>query len=249
MMTGPGAYQVAVAAGFSGTVAQWLASLKGQPGQDGADGARWFVAQGQPGAGTGTQGDLYLNAANGDVYGPKSASGWGQVVANLQGPPGADGSDGGGSGGGGSSDIIAVTTTAVANQQTAIAEICSVAVEAGMAYAVEFMCMVRPSDPTKGLSFGITGSFGSQTIQMRGEYPEAAGGVTSKPIHDKATVIAFASSEAGNSGNLFKFTGLVHVISAGTFGIGYAVATQYDYQEIVRGACLILTPLGAVPTN
>lgn len=37
---GPSAYQVAVANGFSGTPAQWLASLRGPAGADGADGER-----------------------------------------------------------------------------------------------------------------------------------------------------------------------------------------------------------------
>lgn len=36
---GPSAYEVAVAAGFTGTEAEWLASLVGPPGADGADGA------------------------------------------------------------------------------------------------------------------------------------------------------------------------------------------------------------------
>lgn len=116
---GQSAYQIAVANGFVGTEVQWLASLKGIDGTngvdgtngidgtngadglngaDGADGALWHVGSGAPAGATGADNDMYFDLASGDVYGPKAAGAWGAVVANIMGPPGADGADGTGSG-------------------------------------------------------------------------------------------------------------------------------------------------------
>jgi len=58
----------------------------------------WLVGVGAPDDdSTGTDGQLYLNSATGDVYGPKDAGSWGSIVANLTGPtgvPGTNGTDG-----------------------------------------------------------------------------------------------------------------------------------------------------------
>ena len=59
------------------------------PGADGADGALWYVGAGSPGAGTGANGDMYLDSSNGDVYGPKAAGAWGSASANIRGAAGA----------------------------------------------------------------------------------------------------------------------------------------------------------------
>lgn len=69
----------------------------GPPGPAGAAGvgAAWRQGSGVPGAGLGSNGDFYLNTANGDIYGPKAAGAWGAVIFNIaegqQGPAGADG--------------------------------------------------------------------------------------------------------------------------------------------------------------
>jgi hypothetical protein len=51
-----------------------------------------------PGAGVGSNGDFYLNTANGDIYGPKTAGAWGAVIFNIAegqtGPAGPTGDDG-----------------------------------------------------------------------------------------------------------------------------------------------------------
>lgn len=70
---GQSAYQIAVANGFVGTQAQWLASLvgaagqNGNPGQNGASGKSISAATGAP-SGTANVGDLYINTATGDLY-------------------------------------------------------------------------------------------------------------------------------------------------------------------------------------
>jgi len=45
--------------------------------------ANWLAGSGAPASNTGATGDMYLNTANGDVYGPKTAGGWGGVVLNI----------------------------------------------------------------------------------------------------------------------------------------------------------------------
>src|SRR5205823_3459092 len=51
----------------------------------------FIVGAGIPPAGSGNNGDIYINSTTGDVYGPKTSGVWGGVVANIQGAPGATG--------------------------------------------------------------------------------------------------------------------------------------------------------------
>jgi hypothetical protein len=78
---GASAYEVAVANGFAGTEAQWLASLQGPAGPAGADGQ-----DGAPGA-DGLS--AYQVAVAAGFSGTES-----EWLASLQGAPGADGADG-----------------------------------------------------------------------------------------------------------------------------------------------------------
>lgn len=66
----------------------------GPQGPAGIDGERWYTGAGAPSAGTGANGDLYLNTSNGDVY-EKISGSWGSPIANLKGPTGASGSGAG----------------------------------------------------------------------------------------------------------------------------------------------------------
>ena len=67
------------------------------PGPQGL-GSAWLQGAGVPGAGTGGNGDYYLNTSNGDIYGPKTAGAWGSSIFNIaegqQGPAGAAGATG-----------------------------------------------------------------------------------------------------------------------------------------------------------
>jgi hypothetical protein len=59
---------------------------------DGLAGSKFLVGDGAPGSGTGGIGDTYFDKSSKNLYGPKSAGGWGAPVANLGGGPGgADG--------------------------------------------------------------------------------------------------------------------------------------------------------------
>lgn len=62
----------------------------GQDGIDGEDGSQIFAGDGPPAAGLGRTGDYYLDKTAYDLYGPKTAGGWGTPI-NLQGPQGDPG--------------------------------------------------------------------------------------------------------------------------------------------------------------
>lgn len=68
-----------------------LTAIKGDPGNPGAAGSKWFAAVGAPAAATGANGDYYLNVTNGDVYGPKTSGAWGSAVGNIKGAAGSGG--------------------------------------------------------------------------------------------------------------------------------------------------------------
>lgn len=54
----------------------------------------YIVAAGAPSGATGVVGDMYINSTTSDLYGPKSAGGWGPIVANLKGATGSTGAQG-----------------------------------------------------------------------------------------------------------------------------------------------------------
>ncbi len=80
-----GAKGDAGAAGSNGTNGS-----NGATGAAGANGKSVLNGTGAPSAGTGTVGDFYINAVNNEIYGPKTAGGWGAPTA-LQGPAGPQG--------------------------------------------------------------------------------------------------------------------------------------------------------------
>jgi len=97
-LAGDSAYEVAVANGFVGTEVEWLASLVGDPGADGAQGPQGV--QGPAGADgaqgpQGVQGPAGADGAQGPqgVQGPAGADG-AQGPQGVQGPAGADGAQG-----------------------------------------------------------------------------------------------------------------------------------------------------------
>ncbi|WP_278984069.1 Calx-beta domain-containing protein [Sphingobium yanoikuyae] len=68
-----------------------LTAIKGDPGNAGAAGSKWYAAAGVPAAATGANGDYYLNVTTGDVYGPKASGAWGTAVGNIKGAAGSGG--------------------------------------------------------------------------------------------------------------------------------------------------------------
>lgn len=218
-------------------------SLKGAPGDPGPTGSTIRSGTGAPAAALGADGDFYVATDTTTFYGPKASGAWPAGVS-LVGPPGT-----GSSGGGSSSNLLAVLAADTANQQTAIQELVNVPVTAGQGYVVRFYGMTRPSDATKGLTWGITGTCGPAQLHLAFRQRDNSGAPLSAVIGDKSHTITFASSEFASDGNLIVAEGLLTVSSTGTFGIGYAPVNQYDYQAVVRGTCLILEPIGAVSTS
>lgn len=66
---------------------------QGAQGIPGKDGAVIHSGTGAPAASLGNIGDMYLDKSSSNLYGPKSASGWGTPL-NLKGAPGATGTAG-----------------------------------------------------------------------------------------------------------------------------------------------------------
>jgi microcystin-dependent protein len=111
---GDSAYAVAVANGFVGSQAAWLASLVGAAGPTGPtgpaggtgpqgaagpqgpagiDGKTWHSGSGAPLIGLGANGDFYVDTTAHAYYGPKTGGVWGSAVS-LVGPTGATGPTG-----------------------------------------------------------------------------------------------------------------------------------------------------------
>lgn len=67
--------------------------VDGTNGKDGNDGTTLLHATTAPTASLGNEGDFFINTTSSELYGPKSATGWGAPVS-LMGQPGNDGKDG-----------------------------------------------------------------------------------------------------------------------------------------------------------
>lgn len=72
---------------YQKTASGWgaaITNLLGPTGPIGAN-ATWLSGSGAPAGGLGSDGDMYLDTATGDVYGPKSSGAWGAVQINIRG--------------------------------------------------------------------------------------------------------------------------------------------------------------------
>ena len=88
-----GAWGSAVGSIKGATGATGSTGATGAAGAAGAAGSAWYSGSGVPSAGSGVNGDYYLNTANGDVY-AKAAGAWGSAIGNLTGPSGGAGGAG-----------------------------------------------------------------------------------------------------------------------------------------------------------
>jgi Collagen triple helix repeat (20 copies) len=61
--------------------------IQGVPGTPGANGKSVLNGTSAPTAGTGTNGDFFINTTTSEIYGPKTGAGWGSPTS-LKGPPG-----------------------------------------------------------------------------------------------------------------------------------------------------------------
>ena len=62
------------------------AGSNGNNGTNGAAGSQIYSGKGNPSSSLGVAGDYYINLTTGDLYGPKSSSGWGSLIFNMRGP-------------------------------------------------------------------------------------------------------------------------------------------------------------------
>jgi len=56
--------------------------------------AAWLSGSGAPTSGLGNVGDYYLDTSTGNIYGPKSPTGWGGPIENIEGAIGPTGPTG-----------------------------------------------------------------------------------------------------------------------------------------------------------
>ena len=122
---GKSAYEIAVDAGYSGTEAQWLASLEGSDGKDGSDGQNGADGKNGIDGTNGTNGKDGVNGTNGkdgvngkSAYEVAVANGYaGTLVQWLASLKGADGTNG--ANGTNGKDGVNATTTANATSTAA----------------------------------------------------------------------------------------------------------------------------------
>jgi len=72
----------------------WKIASQGLIGLTGAIGLSLLTGSGVPAAGTGSNGDCYVDLVTGNFYGPKAAGAWGSAVFCLIGTNGTDGTNG-----------------------------------------------------------------------------------------------------------------------------------------------------------
>ena len=99
------------------TYDEWLASVKGEkgdPGANGEDGNGWLYGDTAPASGLGKVGDLYLNYSTWDVY-TKEAAGW-TLRGNIKGEKGDPGTGGGTEGGDGTTAELQIHFLELGNQ-------------------------------------------------------------------------------------------------------------------------------------
>ena len=78
---------------YGWTGAAWvdLGPYQGPKGDTGDTGAGVLSGSGAPSAGTGADGDIYLDVDTGDIYGPKTEGAWGGASGNIKGDKGDTG--------------------------------------------------------------------------------------------------------------------------------------------------------------
>lgn len=149
-------------------------------------------------------------------------------------------------GGGGSSSLYGLMTADTNNPETTVAQMMSVNVAAATVYRVLINLRTRPSNTADGFKVGLTGTMGEAFMAMKARYRISGGTAWESSWFAKGTVLSIPSSENGNDGNLLEVAGILHVASAGTFGVGLAMAVQYAYLAVTKGSFMICEPIGSL---
>ncbi|MED5545701.1 MAG: Calx-beta domain-containing protein [Pseudomonadota bacterium] len=225
----------------NGNWTAWVAVGGGSGGEGG--GSQWHTGADAPAAGTGADGDFYLNVTNGDVYGPKTAGEWGSAVGNLMGPAG----EGGGSGGGGSGALVAVRSDDIGVTETALADVLSFDVVAGTVYSVRLNLLYRATGMEKGITVGVGGTAGVQSVALHFQGFDQNGARVAKFTKTRGQALVFATSAIGGDDNLITVEGLLFVTGNGTFTLQIGSVIQYDYTAAQKGTSGVLTPVGTIP--
>jgi hypothetical protein len=172
---GLSAYEIAVEHGFVGTEADWLASLQGADGTDGAPGAG-IVLQGTLAStadlpGTGSAGDAYIIA--GHIWSWNATSSVWVDGGNIQGPAGADGTNGtNGTNGAAATVAVGTVTTgspgssaAVTNTGTSSAAVLAFTIPRGATGSAASVAVGSVTTGAAGSSATVTNS-GSSTAAI-----------------------------------------------------------------------------------
>lgn len=218
-----------------------LSTIQGPPGpsgDDGAPGSTWYNGAGAPAAGTGVNGDYYLNTTTGDVS--KKISGTWTVQGNIKGPAGG--------GGGGSSSLTAVlnadfgvTAITLATLQGFTFNLAS-----NMIYKLSVVMPYRTNETAQGIAVGFGGTVGTQTIAINCRAMDSSGVMINKNIKARDTKAIFPTSQYTTGDNLLICEGVIFPVSAGTFTIQIAAAVQDQYCAAQKGTIAILEPVGIV---
>jgi hypothetical protein len=245
---GASAYELAQQQGFAGTLAEWLASLKGPPGVDGEPGPA-----GSDGA-TGPQGPAGADGAQGipgadGAQGPAGATGsqGAQGIQGAQGPQGVAGSAGsagatGPQGPSGDASAITVKLTAdlTASTSTTLANAAglSFAVTAGTYYSFEFVVLFQAAATTTGLRLGLTCP-AFTVYSARVEIPVAADGVSGDMqgwLTTSGDSVLGTGVQAITTTYAATIRGVILPSASGTLQVQYATEVSASGVTIKQGA-------------
>lgn len=152
-------------------------------------------------------------------------------------------------GGGGSSVLQAALQSNVANQQIDVAECMSVSgLVSGMLYRIKCLLLMAPNSAV-AFKIGFTGTFGPAIIQAHVSGILGDGTTKRGSIIAKDGTVTFDTVQTPSQPNLFMIDGLVLPNGGGTFGVGFAVTTQWNYAQMLKGSLLQLEPTATVPTT
>lgn len=206
-------------------------------GTPGTPGAAWDVGTGVPSNGSGQDGDLYLDGANGDVY-LKTAGSY-SVVANIKGLTGSAGPTGAG-----------YTATSTTSLVTAGSGSKSFTTQSGLAYSVGARIRATSTGSSEWME-GVVTSYSSTTLVVTMDLNSGTGTHTDWNINlagqRGATGATGSTGAAGtiDGTTLSTLTGVlkangsnVGTATAGTDYVAPGATTTFTKQQVFGGVAL-----------
>jgi hypothetical protein len=208
---GASAYELALQQGFAGTLAEWLASLKGPPGNDG-------VGEAGP---VGPQGPQGIQGVAGSVGGV--------------GPTGPQGPSGDAS-----ATTVKLTADLTASTSTTLANAAglSFAVTAGTYYSFEFVVLFQAAATTTGLRLGLTCPAFS-VYSARATIPIAADGVSGESqgwLTTSGDSVLGTGVQAITTTYAATIRGMILPSASGTLQVQYATEVSASGVAIKQGS-------------